>query len=397
MISVLFLILIVLIIGFGIWGWPVVAGLFGLSAVTDKATALKSITQLMNSYSISPAEVESAFQHPLESNVATAKTNKGDIVKTLFSYLGAIFILSGIATYIGMFWDSMGSIMRIVITLGVSYMLLLVLVSALHEKKFPKLILPLSLACLVMMTGGWFVLIHELFPQAANWRTATLFVFAIMAVQQGILFAKYCRSVQAFASLFFIYGFMQAGLDLLGLGASDIAILLGASLFLVAIAIEKTSQRLLAGPALLIAIGWLNSGLFDRISFFTQPNWASLIIGICLISSAYGLQKEARFPPLISLAYLVGSIMAYSGLFDLLQNSAFELVYLAATAAALYACVVLHSRALLLTTVLAMLGFISYYSTEYFSNSLGWPLTLVMMGLIFFAISTIAIKVNKRI
>jgi len=396
-ISLFILVAILLLIGGGIWGWPLVAGVFGLSTVTDKPSALKNIAQLMMTYDITATEVETAFQATDADSSTNTKRDKGDIAKTLFTYLGAIFILSGIGTYIGMFWDSMGSIMRVFVTLGVSYVLLIVLMSALHEKKFPKLILPLSLACIVMMTGGWFVLIHEVFPRGDNWRTATLFVFGIMALQQGLLFSKYRRTVLAFATLLFIYGFMQVGLDLLELPAAYIAITLGASIFLVATALEKTPQRLLAEPALFIGICWMNSGLFDRIATFTQANWASLIIGVCVMLTAYGLQKAVRYPRLVSLGYLVGSIMAYSGLFDLVQNTPVELLYLAVTASILYACVVLQSRALLLTTVLAMLGFIGYYSTEYFSDSLGWPITLIIMGIVFFAISSIALKVNRKI
>jgi len=397
MISLFILLIILLLIGGGVWGWPLIAGILGLSSVTDKPGALKSIAQLMKTYDISPAEVETAFQSPAFGDSTTIKRNKGDIAKTLFTYLGAIFILSGIGTYIGMFWDSMGSIMRVFVTLGVGYILLIVLISALYEKKYPRLILPLSLVSVLMMTSGWFVLIHEVFPRGGNWRVAALFVFGIMALQEGLLFSKYRRTVLAFISLFFIYGFMQVALDLLGLPDAYIAITLGASIFLVATALEKTTQRLLTEPALFVGICWMNSGLFDRITVFTQANWASLIIGICVMLTAYGLQKAARYPRLISLTYLVGSAMAYSGLFDLIQQTPIELLYLAVTATILYACVVLQSRALLLTTVLAMLGFIGYYSTEHFSNSLGWPITLILMGVIFFAISTIAIKVNKHI
>jgi hypothetical protein len=93
--------------------------------------------------------------------------------------------------------------------------------------------------------------------------------------------------------------------------------------------------------------------------------------------------KAERYSRLIALGYFVGSMMAYAGLFDLVQNTSIELIYLAVTASALYACVVLESRALLLTTVLAMLGFIGYFSAEYFSDSLGWPITLVLMGVDF--------------
>ena len=63
----------------------------------------------------------------------------------------------------------------------------------------------------------------------------------------------------------------------------------------------------------------------------------------------------------------------------------------------LYACVVLQSRALLFTTVIAMLGFIGFYTTKHFANSLGWPVSLVLMGVAFLGIGTVALKVRQKI
>ena len=397
MISLLALIVILLLLGGGFWGWPLVAGLLGISSVTDKPGALKNIAQLMKTYDITPAEVETAFYSPASTSSGATQRSKGDIAKILFTYLGAIFILAGISTYIGMFWDSMGSTMRIFVTLGVGYVLLIVLVSALHEDKFPRLILPLTLACVFMLTGGWFVLIHEVFPHGDNWRAATLFVFGVMFLHQAGLFAKYRQTVLAFTALFFAYGFMHVGLDLLGIPLSYIAIVLGASLFLIGTALAESAQRALAEPALLIGICWLNSGLFDRMALLTAANWASLITGVCLMLTAYGLQQADRYRLLTGLSYFIGSIMFYSGLFDLVQNTSVELVYLAVTASILYACVVLQSRTLLLTTVIAMLAFIGYFSAEHFANSLGWPVTLVLMGIAFLGIGTIAIQLKRRI
>jgi len=400
MISLLILIVILLLIGGGIWGWPLVAGALGLSTVTDKSGALKHIAQLMRTYDITLIEVETAFHAPAPAD--PTKRSKGDIAKTLFAYLGAIFILAGIGTYVGMFWDSMGSGMRILVTLGVGYVLLIVLVSALHENnlhegKFPRLILPLALASVLMMTSGWFVLIHELFPRGDNWRHAALFVFGVMALHQGALFAKYRRTVLAFTALFFVYSFLDVGLDLLGIPVEYIAIVLGASLFLVGSALEKSAHRILTEPALLVGIIWLNMGIFEFIALASSTSWASLIVGLCVIFAAYGMHRADRYPRLSGLGYFIGSIMAYGGLFDLLHNSAIELLYFAVTASALYVCVVLQSRALLLTTVIAMLSYIGYFSEKHFANSLGWPLTLVLMGVAFLGVGAIAIKVKQRI
>ena len=397
MISLLVLIIILLLIGGGIWGWTLVAATLGLSSVSDKPGALKQIKQLMTTYDIVPAEVDATFHAPASAQDSLGKRSKGDIARTLFIYLGAIFILAGVGTYIETFWETMGSTMRVLVTLGTGYALLIVLVAALHEQRYPRLVLPLTLASVFMMTGGWYVLLDEMYPASSNWRAATLFVFGVMTLHQGALFAKYRHTVLAFTSLFFVYGFMHVGLDLLGLEMATIAIVLGASVFLVGTALTKTPHRILAEPALLIGVCWLNSGLFDRIAMFTSGNWARLIIGVSVMLTAYGLHKSERYPRLIALAYFVGSLMAYAGLFDLVQNTPFELIYLAVTASVLYACVVLESRALLLTTVIAMLGFIAYYSAEHFANSLGWPVTLVLMGVAFLSVGAIALKVKRRI
>ena len=397
MISLLVLIVILLLIGGGIWCWPLLAGALGISAVTDKPGALKQIAQLMKMYGITLADVETALDAPTSSSAAATRRSKSDIAKTLFSYLGAIFILAGVGTYIGMFWDSMGSVMRVFVTLGVGYVLLIVLVSALHEKKFPRLILPLTIVCAFMMTSGWFVLIHEVFPHGDNWRAATLFVFGMMTLHQGVLFSKYRYTVLAFTALFFVYGFMQVGLDMLGIPITYIAIVLGASLFLVGVALENTPHRVLAEPALFIGVFWLNGGLFDQMALVTSANWASVMTGVCVMLTAYGLHKDDQHYRLAGLGYFIGSILFYSGLFDLVQDTPAELLYLAVTAAILYTCVVLQSRALLLTTVIAMLGFIGYFSAEHFANSLGWPVTLVLMGVAFLGVGTIAIKVKRRI
>lgn len=397
MISLFALIIVVVLIGGGIWGWPLVAGVLGLSSVTDKDGAVKHITQLMNTYAITPAEVETAFDTPVSSHSAATKRSKGDIAKTLFIYLGAIFILAGIGTYVGMFWDTMGSVMRVLITLGVGYVIFIVLVSALHEDKFPKLIAPLTLAGVFMMTSGWFVLIHEVFPHGDNWRAATLLVFGVMALHLGALFGKYRRTVLLCTVLFFVYGFLDVGLDMLGMPIAYVAIVLGASVFIVATALEKTPHSALCEAALLIGVCWLNSGLFDRLAMYTSGNWASLVTGVCVIFTAYGMQKTDRYPRLIALGYFFGSMMVYTGLFDLVQNTAFELVYLAVTASILYFCVALQSRALLLTTVISMLGFIGYFSEKHFANSLGWPVTLVLMGVAFLAVGAIAIRVKQHI
>ena len=129
--ALILLVVLLVVIGGGWWGWPLAAALFGVKSVNDKAGALSKIVELMRTYDITPAEVAVVFRDPSLIETAPAKRSSGEVAKKLFTYLGAIFILAGIGTYIGMFWNRMGSVMRIVVTLGVGYTLLVVLVSAL--------------------------------------------------------------------------------------------------------------------------------------------------------------------------------------------------------------------------------------------------------------------------
>ena len=183
-----------------------------------------------------------------------------------------VVFLAGVGTYISMFWDSMGSAMRIFVTLGVGYGVLVVLVSFLHGDKYPKAIAPLTVVAVIMMVGGWLVLVDELIPATNEWRYVALFVSGVMGIQMATLFAKYRRTLFAAFSLFFAYSFMQVGLDILGMAYEHIAIVLGASLFLVGTALEKTPQRVLAELALFIGAFWLHAGLFDVIADAVAAN-----------------------------------------------------------------------------------------------------------------------------
>jgi len=383
------LVIILLFCAVGLWGWFLLAGVLGLSATSDKATALQHIKQMMITHEITPAEVDTVFHAPVTNSAENTPKEKGKIVKTLFIYLGGIFVFAGISTYVGLFWSSMGSAMRIMVTLGIGYILFIVLISALYEKKFPKLILPLTIASAFFMTGGWYIFIQEMFPDGDNWRAATLFIFGVMTIHFAVLFGVYKRLSFAAFSLFFVYGFMYIGLDMLEIPTKYISIVLGSSLFLVSTAVEKSQQRLLAAPALLVAVYWLNAGLFDLIAASSSEDWASILTGLCIILTAYGLYRANRYPIIIGLGYLLGSMLFYSGLFAMVHDTDFELIFLAIAASMLYASVVLQSRMLLLTTVIAMLSYIGYFSATHFSDSL--------LGIVFLGIGSIALKLRKEI
>lgn len=360
----------------------------------NRISVIEDIASSMREHHITLQEIESVLANadiPLEP----VKESQHDIMKKLFSYLGGVFIFAGITAYIYLFWDSMGSAMRIFVTLGVGIMLQTTLLVALKEQKFPKLILPLIIAAIVIQTTGWFVAIHELFPQGGNVRKAASIVFFIMMVQQFMIFRYYSLTSILLSGMIFIYGFLEVSLELMGMKPEYIAMILGPSLFFIANGLEKTSYNKLSQLGFLVGAIWFNAGLFDLIADYTDPNWAGIIVGISGFVTAYGLSKTHSYPRLVELGYLLGSIIFFAGLFEIMKHKPFELLYLVVTSSVLYLCTILKSRVLLLTSVIAMLSFIGYYTTEYFVGSIGWPIALILMGVAFFGVSTLALKIKR--
>jgi hypothetical protein len=87
---IILLIIVFLLVCGGFWVWPLLAGLISGSGMTDKPGALRHIRQLMVTYDIAPAEVETTFLAPAPADLKASQRSKGDTARTLFTYLGAI-------------------------------------------------------------------------------------------------------------------------------------------------------------------------------------------------------------------------------------------------------------------------------------------------------------------
>jgi hypothetical protein len=383
------------------------------SVETGQGSALQTIIQVMRLHGIRPEDVARAWDDvPLSSNAqatfAAVKPRKtmGEIAMQVCGYLGAVFVFSGIGVYITSFWDGMSSFGRIAITLGVGWLLHVVLIQFLRSASYLRAQVPLLVMANVMLATGWFVFIYENFPHGSNPQKAVMAVCAVMTlIQAGTYYlqrvllrdgALVIGSLMAMFILLYFYGFLQAALDLLGMDWQYVAVLLGASLLSVASWLRQSRYSGLASVAYFFAGIWLNSGLFEIAHDATSYATASVVIGLSLMSSGYGL-KSIKECVLGGWAYFFGSAMFFAGLFDWVNHTPFELLYFGAIISMIYACTVLQSRAILFTSICALLGYIGYYSSQYFVNSLGWPLALMLMGLMFFGVAMLAVKVKKRI
>lgn len=428
------------------------------SRFSDKTPAehLSYLVRYMRENGISPAQLSKAWDEmPQQAMPAVARRSTGEIASKVLFTLGALFVFAGVGVYTSMFWFSMSSFMRILITLGLGAALSVYAAVAIKEGKYPKAVLPLVLVAAAMECGGWFVFLHEMFPQGDDVRKASLFCFGIMALQQGLTYYSLRANSLAFTAIAFAYAAASMALDIAGMEVEHAALLLGGSLVFTAHSLTRTPHKALVPVLLLFGLAWfnaglygstmlfmsdwgfaayacavaelatgasvmvsavwaervgyirlstllhfmgaiiLNTGIYEQVQLLASHPLAALVTGASIISFAHAMQK-AEQDRLAGLAYFIGSAFMYCGLFDEVRHTPLELLYLGVAIAMMYVSAVLHSRAILFTTVLAILGFIGYYTNAYFLNQAGWPVALIIMGMAFLGVGSVAIRIKRN-
>jgi hypothetical protein len=364
----------------------------------DEAQAIKRILRLMQQNGVTIEQLAKARESYVPGTEADQRSDRGAgvIAMRIFPLLGAVFVLGGIGAYIAMFWPTMSSAMRIFVTLGIGIGLSVFSIVAMKEAKYPRIILPLIVLAALIEAGGWFVFVDELFPHSGDARHAACFVFGMMALQQWVTFSFFRRTALFFFAVMFSYGFLENALDILGMHEECIELLLGGSLMCVSDWTAKSKHQMLAGLGYFCAGCWFNEGLYDYVGQAINWHAAAMATGLSLCSLGYGLER-AMLHRLSALGFLTGSALFYGGLFEWVEHKPYELLYLCAAIAMMVCHARLKSRMLLVTSTLAVFGFIAYYTEEHFVQSIGWPVALILLGALFFGIGAFAVRLRKTI
>jgi len=189
---------------------------------------------------------------------------------------------------------------------------------------------------------GIVVMLRE-FSRGGDPAYGLLFMNGVMLLQQGLCFHALRRTVLVFTSLVFGVGFFSLAFNLMSIDETMIGLVLGISL---------------------LCIGWS----IDR-----------------------SVHKAAA-----PITYLVGSIAFLAALFDILEGTPFEVLFLGVSSGLIFLSTVARSRMLLFMGTLATIGFIGYFSGKYFEHALGWPLILMLMGAVLIALSALAVRLNRK-
>ena len=306
----------------------------------NKQDALNQIAKLAKDHEIGIDEISARLRH---DNIKSA-SGQANLLKKLFGYLGGIFIFSGLGILVAILWDDMGSLQRVIMSLGIGVTAFVMGYIFHRDKRFAGAVTPLFLIASFLQPMGLFIFLNEYYPDDGDPQLAALLIFTVMTLQYLLAFTNLRRTAVLFLALVFgyiTYGTAVARFDV----PDDLAgFVMGASLLCLAGAIDKTKHRAIT-----------------------------------------------------PFGYFVGGLFLLCAFWSFVEGGPLELSYLALNAFVVYLSLRLASRTLLFVSVLGLMGYLSYFTYEYFADVIGWPIAMIMMGFIMIGTSAYAVKLGQKI
>jgi hypothetical protein len=306
--------------------------------VSPRDDALVEIVALVRHHGLTVDEIASA----LDNDPHTTAARSSGILYRGFGYLCCTFVFAGLAIYIGMRWDDLGSTGRVLLTLGPGFCAFVLALVCTTKEAFAGAAMPLFLIAALVQPTGILVMMKE-FSQGGDPAYGVLLMNMVMVIQQGCAFWAKRRTVLAFTTIIFATGFAVVALDLLYVNRDLMGIVLGVSLGCVAWSLDRSPHRPLAGP----------------VYFFA------------------------------ALFFLTAS-------YHTLRHTAIEVLFVGLSCLVVFLSIVARSRSLLAVGTLALIAYIGYFIAEHFENNLSAPIVLMLAGFLLIAIGAAAVRINNR-
>lgn len=305
----------------------------------SRATALDEIAATARAHDLT---IDDIAAHMLQQDKRSpaAKTN---ILTAMLGYFGGLLVFTGLGYLVAQQWDDLGDGSRILITFGPGLITLALALACLRDARFIRAVTPLFLIAALMQPLGLFTALAAFFS-GNDGALASIVVFTPMAAQMLLLFARLKRTALLFLGLIFSFAVYAALLHKAGIDGDLAAVTLGLSGLLLSAGINRTPYR--------------------------------------------------AFTP---FTYFLNAVVFATGCWALLENSFADAALIAIGGLMIFASIKVQSRSFLTASVLTMLGYLCYYTNEYFADMLGWSLALIVIGLFMIGLSAWAIKLGRAI
>ncbi|PJE64055.1 MAG: hypothetical protein COU90_04255 [Candidatus Ryanbacteria bacterium CG10_big_fil_rev_8_21_14_0_10_43_42] len=265
--------------------------------------------------------------------------------------LGSAVVILGIVFLVGQLWDDIGSLGRILVTFGLGIMFAGIgsfLFASKPESHLGQVFHGIGG---MLVPGGALVMLYELggknpdiWPVTFTIGTVFLFYLLLASYHKNAILTFF-----AFANgTAFMYLLFAAILDNTLYFPDDIyaylTMVIGASYLLFGQSFKGTWNSYLTGPLNFLGSAGFLAGAFSRV--FDSVFW--------------------------------------------------QIIFFALAAGALVLAIRVRSRSILVVGTLFLIGHFGYITGEYFADSIGWPISLVILGLLFIGLGYVSISINKK-
>jgi hypothetical protein len=322
----------------------------------DKNQILSFITTQLQIGAISKEDLYAIAEGTVVSTavpVATPGESSRNLINTFYA-IGAIIAIVGVGILVQQHWEEIGFAGRILVTLGIA---LVTFISAMLLRKPTQRV----------VSQVFFTVAAALSP---------LGVYVLLS-ERGMQFDA---STQA-------------------LSAAALTVI-----FLVALLVSKKNILVLLTTGFgtwafyAFAIDILNG---NNLEDFLK--WGTMIVGVAYILIGFwyrsvskvkeiGDEKEKR--SVGSVLYALGTLAALGA--GISVGGVFDLIFILFVFAAFYGSVFLKSRSMLILAALFLIGHIFKLTGEYFVDSVGWPIALVVIGFLVIGVGSLTYYVNKK-
>lgn len=316
---------------------------------------LYTLRERLANQTLSLASVKAVVQEFDTSPVETTEKKHFSLVKLLY-VIGGVIVSLGIIFFIAQIWDDIGSLGRILVTFGLGVLLAVYGTHFMQTQPSTMLGDVLHAVAGLLLPGGAMVILAEF-----NVNPVTLWPFISVFVAVTLLYLFLLRVLQSSVLVFY--------------------------------AIANAT----------IAIVLIFAELFPRVSEQIYLLF-SMVIGIVYIYLSLAF-KDVWNRYLTALLMLVGSATFYISSFLSIFEGNFifgrghsvfwEILFPFLAVGGMLLATKIQDRILLFVSTVALISYVIYLTGEYFANSIGWPLALVLLGFVIIGLGYTSIKLSK--
>jgi hypothetical protein len=316
----------------------------------NKKELLRELSLKINTGEITQEELINKLNIPTLAQSSTSlqvKDSSHFSITGMLYVFGAAVAIIGLIIFIAQIWEDLGSMAHILITLGLG--LLITLSGSILIKQKPKNNIGSIFHFIggMLIPGGALVTLEELnitFDSA--WPLAI--TFGIIFAFYLILNSAHKRAVLTFFSI--------------ANGTAFVYLLVGA--------IED----------------------FRNVDLYM---YLTMIIGVSYLLLAHSFRVGWN-KKLLGLLYFFGTLgILGAGFIEVFDSGIWKLFYFIIVFTGLYLSVHMKSRIILALSTMFLIIHISYITGEYFANSFGWPISLILLGFMIIGLGYGSVHINK--